>query len=227
MPSIGRSARGGRSVAHTPWEYITRPMCETPAMVDAVALRTTIPGPWGPIHVAATRRGIVAVGWGTTEGGVRGRGGAASASARRGGRERRPQATPGRRSSRQPSSPSKRCWRAARGRTGAVRPGRPAGLGPGRPPGGGRDPMGPHRELWRDRPPGRRAAGRPSGRRRRRAQPGQPADPLPSGHRRGRHARRLRRRRAGSRARPPSNASATCFDSKGVTVAPPEADRRG
>jgi methylated-DNA-[protein]-cysteine S-methyltransferase len=34
---------------------------------DAVAIRTTLAGPWGPIHVAATERGIVAVAWLTTE----------------------------------------------------------------------------------------------------------------------------------------------------------------
>jgi methylated-DNA-[protein]-cysteine S-methyltransferase len=33
-----------------------------------VAIRTTLAGPWGPVHVAATERGIVAVDWLTTEG---------------------------------------------------------------------------------------------------------------------------------------------------------------
>jgi AraC family transcriptional regulator of adaptative response/methylated-DNA-[protein]-cysteine methyltransferase len=32
-------------------------------MTDLVAIRTTIPGPWGPFHIAATDRGIVAVEW--------------------------------------------------------------------------------------------------------------------------------------------------------------------
>jgi methylated-DNA-[protein]-cysteine S-methyltransferase len=36
-------------------------------MDDAVAIRTTLAGPWGPVHVAATDRGIVAVEWLTTE----------------------------------------------------------------------------------------------------------------------------------------------------------------
>ena len=36
-------------------------------MDDPVAIRTTLAGPWGPVHVAATDRGIVAVEWLTTE----------------------------------------------------------------------------------------------------------------------------------------------------------------
>jgi len=36
-------------------------------MLDQAAIRTTIAGPWGPLHVAATERGIVAVEWLTTE----------------------------------------------------------------------------------------------------------------------------------------------------------------
>lgn len=36
-------------------------------MRGAAVLRRTIPGPWGPIHLAATSDGIVAVGWLTTE----------------------------------------------------------------------------------------------------------------------------------------------------------------
>jgi O-6-methylguanine DNA methyltransferase len=36
-------------------------------MSDHPAIRTTIPGPWGPFHLAATDRGIVAVAWLTTE----------------------------------------------------------------------------------------------------------------------------------------------------------------
>ena len=36
-------------------------------MDDPVAIRTTIAGPWGPVHVAATERGVVAVDWLTTE----------------------------------------------------------------------------------------------------------------------------------------------------------------
>jgi methylated-DNA-[protein]-cysteine S-methyltransferase len=34
---------------------------------EPAALRTTIPGPWGPFHLAATERGVVAVAWLTTE----------------------------------------------------------------------------------------------------------------------------------------------------------------
>lgn len=36
-------------------------------MVDPGAIRTTIPGPWGPFQIAATERGVVAVEWLTTE----------------------------------------------------------------------------------------------------------------------------------------------------------------
>jgi methylated-DNA-[protein]-cysteine S-methyltransferase len=36
-------------------------------MSDRAAIRTSIPGPWGPLQVAATARGIVAVEWLTTE----------------------------------------------------------------------------------------------------------------------------------------------------------------
>jgi methylated-DNA-[protein]-cysteine S-methyltransferase len=36
-------------------------------MDDPVALRTSIPGPWGPVFIAATDRGVVAVEWLTTE----------------------------------------------------------------------------------------------------------------------------------------------------------------
>ena len=36
-------------------------------MPDNAVIRTTIPGPWGPFHLAATDRGVVAVAWLTTE----------------------------------------------------------------------------------------------------------------------------------------------------------------
>ncbi|MEO8437238.1 MAG: MGMT family protein [Chloroflexota bacterium] len=36
-------------------------------MSDRSVIRTTIPGPWGPFHLAATELGIVAVAWLTTE----------------------------------------------------------------------------------------------------------------------------------------------------------------
>ena len=32
-------------------------------MTESAAIGTTIPGPWGPFHIAATVRGIVAVEW--------------------------------------------------------------------------------------------------------------------------------------------------------------------
>jgi methylated-DNA-[protein]-cysteine S-methyltransferase len=35
-------------------------------MDDSAAIQAMIPGPWGPFHVAATARGVVAVGWLTT-----------------------------------------------------------------------------------------------------------------------------------------------------------------
>ena len=36
-------------------------------MADLPAIRTTIPGPWGPFHLAATDRGVVAAAWLTTD----------------------------------------------------------------------------------------------------------------------------------------------------------------
>ncbi len=39
----------------------------TAAMDDPVAIRTTIAGRWGPVFIAATDRGVVAVEWLTTE----------------------------------------------------------------------------------------------------------------------------------------------------------------
>jgi methylated-DNA-[protein]-cysteine S-methyltransferase len=36
-------------------------------MPDRSAIYTTIPGPWGPFHVAATDRGVVAIEWLTTD----------------------------------------------------------------------------------------------------------------------------------------------------------------
>jgi methylated-DNA-[protein]-cysteine S-methyltransferase len=36
-------------------------------MPDRPAICTTIPGPWGPFHVAATDRGVVAIEWLTTD----------------------------------------------------------------------------------------------------------------------------------------------------------------
>jgi methylated-DNA-[protein]-cysteine S-methyltransferase len=36
-------------------------------MDERVAIQVTIPGPWGPFHIAATARGILAVGWLTTD----------------------------------------------------------------------------------------------------------------------------------------------------------------
>lgn len=36
-------------------------------MSDSAVIRTTIPGPWGPFHLAATAGGVVAVAWLTTE----------------------------------------------------------------------------------------------------------------------------------------------------------------
>jgi O-6-methylguanine DNA methyltransferase len=36
-------------------------------MRETAVIRTTIPGPWGPFHLAATERGVVAIAWLTTE----------------------------------------------------------------------------------------------------------------------------------------------------------------
>jgi O-6-methylguanine DNA methyltransferase len=38
-----------------------------PSMPDRPAIRTSIPGPWGPFHIAASDLGVVAVAWRTTE----------------------------------------------------------------------------------------------------------------------------------------------------------------
>jgi len=35
-------------------------------VIEPGAIRTTIPGPWGPVHIAVTGRGVVAVDWMTT-----------------------------------------------------------------------------------------------------------------------------------------------------------------
>ena len=42
-------------------------MWDTGDVDHDAALHATIPGPWGPFHVAATERGVVAVGWLTTD----------------------------------------------------------------------------------------------------------------------------------------------------------------
>ena len=89
-------------------------MCETGAVVDPIAVRTVIPGPWGPFHIAATERGIVALEWLTSEPAFDARAGEASRRARRGsGRcpRRRPATGPSHGRGR---GASRRCWPAVR-----------------------------------------------------------------------------------------------------------------
>jgi methylated-DNA-[protein]-cysteine S-methyltransferase len=40
---------------------------DTASVPEVAAIRTSIAGPWGPLHVAATERGVVAVAWLTTD----------------------------------------------------------------------------------------------------------------------------------------------------------------
>src|SRR5436190_18562367 len=71
MPSMGRviSVVASRSVGLLilPGSIPPRYLCETRAMLEQGAVRTSIPGPWGPFHLAATTRGIVAVEWSTAD----------------------------------------------------------------------------------------------------------------------------------------------------------------
>ena len=162
-----------------------------------VGLTATMPGPWGPIHVAATRRGVVAVAWLTTAeafervapGRLHGR---SSSPGRARGDPRRALST---RAIRARSRPPGRHRRRERR---AGRPARPAGLGPAGPRRRPRHPVGRDRvsygEIARRIGAPRRRAGR---RRRRRPEPDQPAHPVPPGDRGGRHPRRIRRRRLG------------------------------
>ena len=69
MPSMGSvsSVVGCRRGRHTPQEYISRVRVGHWDRGSATRRHATIPGPWGPFHVAATERGVVAVGWLTTD----------------------------------------------------------------------------------------------------------------------------------------------------------------
>ena len=187
--------------------------------ITPVAWTSTVPGPWGPIHLAVERarrgRGRVAdlcrgvrgglEADGSTGPSVRGAGG--PPTVRRG------------RSSTGPRGPSRRSSRRRPAGRRAGRPARPPGVGPARcsrP--SARSRWGRTAELWRDRPadrPARRGAG---GRRGGRAQPDHAPDPVPSGHRRGRDARRVRRRRLGRPRRTARDQTRLCCVREGVTV---------
>ncbi len=67
MPSIGRvsSAVGPLSVI-LPRSIPPAGVCETRDVIEALAIHTSAPGPWGPLFVAATERGVVALDWLTT-----------------------------------------------------------------------------------------------------------------------------------------------------------------
>ena len=195
MPSIGsvQLGRSGRvSVVILPGS-IARPASGATAVGT---LRSMADGarhrhprrPWGPFHVAATERGVVAVGWLTTDDGLRGRRLAARVPAVESCRVRPTRAaptTPAPAAPRPPPSPrSRRSSPAGRRRRDvAVRPRRSARLGPARARRGRGRAAGADGELRRDRPAGRRAAGGAGGRRGARPQPDRPADPVPPGHR--------------------------------------------
>src|SRR6478609_4683205 len=53
--------------SYSPGVYQSGSMWDTGDVDHDAALHATIPGPWGPFHVAATERGVVAVGWLTTD----------------------------------------------------------------------------------------------------------------------------------------------------------------
>ena len=196
-PLDGQGQLGGRSVIHTPQEYITGLVCQTPLMSDRAAIRTSIPGPWGPLQVAATARGIVAVEWLTTEAAFE----AALARRLRAPVEAATGATA--------ADPRRTHLAAATAALEALLAGRAGAQAlrfdlADRPAWDRRVleavaaiPWGPDRELRRDRAADRVPARRACRRWRRRPQPGQPADPVSSRDRRRRHDRRLRRRRVG------------------------------
>src|SRR6478609_6890842 len=53
--------------SYSPGVYQPRSVWDTGDVDHDAALHATIPGPWGPFHVAATERGVVAVGWLTSD----------------------------------------------------------------------------------------------------------------------------------------------------------------
>ena len=195
---------GARASVILPGSISPALLCETREVTDPRAIYRSIPGPWGPFFVAATERGVVAVDWLTTEDAFRD--------------STRP---PSRRPDRARPTSSTRTTCAPRhldvatAALEALLAGRPAdatvtldlhgppGLGPPRPRRGRAHPLRLDRELRRHRPAGRRAAGRACRRWRGRSQPDRPAHPVPPGHRRGRHHRRLRWRCLGQPRGPP------------------------
>ena len=111
-------------------------------MPDNPVIRTPVPGPWGPFHLAATERGVVAVAWLTTE---------PAFDAELGEAPPRPDRERPRHPTGRPAADPPRRWPGlargpARGASDPalrrLRPGRPAGLGPARPRGRGEIPWG-------------------------------------------------------------------------------------
>ena len=213
MPSIGRAsldwAVGGPwrdwawACRHTPWEYTTARTDSAMACADRpVALdRPDDRRPVGPVPprrdpTRGHRRGRVRL---TTADAFSTAARASPRAARSRPETRR---RPGRSATRAPRSRGRRdrvepCWPAGTRRTVPVdlrdRPdwdrlvlAEVRGI-----------PLGPTAELRRDRPADRRAGRGPRGRRRARPQPDHAAHPVPPGHRRRRHDRRVRRRRLG------------------------------
>ena len=87
-------------------------------MIDRAAIHTSVPGPWGPFQLAATRPGVVAIEWLTTEDAFVGR------------LERRLKASVIEASEVPPDDPRRRHLAVAVGALEALLAGRPARLAP-------------------------------------------------------------------------------------------------
>jgi O6-methylguanine-DNA--protein-cysteine methyltransferase len=182
---------------HTPWEYTSRGVWDTRRMDPRGSVWVAVDGPSGPLHIAATARGIVAVEQLTTDQAF------VDSLRRRGKGPVEPAADVA------PDDPRRRRLDAGIAALEMFVAGRPARNRPlldldDRPDWDRRVltavseiPWGrtaSYGEIARTR---RDAAGGSGRRRRGRAQPDQPAHPMPPGHRLGRHARGLRQRRLG------------------------------
>ena len=217
--ALDRAGRAARSAVlrsgrlHTPREY-TPSRSPTRAASGlssrSCPVRSSRPRSprWGPDPPGGRDRGLVAVEQLTSRRGVRRRGWRAGSGARAG----RPRATRRRTAAAAAAPPTGRRGvralprrRARRPRRPAHRPGGPDGLGPCRPGRGPDDPGRVHGELWRRRADGRQARRGPGGRRRGRAQSRRPRRPVPSGHRRRRHASAGTAAAGGAAGRPGSS----------------------
>ena len=168
MPSMGRAtSMGGRRwtvgvAAILPGSIADAVAVAPPGHTSDRCRRSPsrpVARPWGPLHVAATERGVVAAEWRMTRRGVRGGARhAGSAPGRR--RSRRWPGDPGGAPPRRARADRRRDLPVGRRPTVAARPRGPAGLGPARPARGRATPVGPDRELRRDRPADRARRGR-------------------------------------------------------------------